>query len=237
MDGAWFLYFSEKDRRTRKLRKMSNLDVLDKAIAVRTWMHKGFESLYLGFYIEEIEPFGKDFAPFFSSMGVEVIAKSCLIMETFSEWAGLGFDEAKIKIDEIARKPGHDIEKIIKKITEHDEYNLIKPLLTKSYDGCEGNLLFKALKAALTETRYPVPVGIYKDFPIKENTYWDPLNSSNFTDFCYEISLALLRFIKYRHGVIIDKERIIRPIRELKEGERFLRIFFKCEVDESDYFK
>ncbi len=90
-----------------------------------------------------------------------------------------------------------------------------------------GSDLADALEAAFQESRYPVPNPIHEKFPIlgEEDAFWEPLGSSEFVGFCYEISRLILSALKSDFEIAMSESDISQVIRG-EDGKRFRNVFF-----------
>lgn len=156
---------------------------LDKKVVVKTWARRGVVDFYLGFEISEKVPW---YPPFFYCQGLEKICKAYLLGTKASEYEPLSEQEAKKKIDGIAKnlskclKQGHCLKEMIEQLISL--HVLDKSVLTKKYanygaQDITGEKIIEILEKAYTECRYPVPDSISKRYPLGRNIKWDPLAS------------------------------------------------------------
>ncbi|MDD2716781.1 MAG: hypothetical protein PHW04_12885 [Candidatus Wallbacteria bacterium] len=214
------------------------MDKLSKEQAVNWWIYHSFLHFVAGKALEEIDdvsPINSHFEPYFCYMGIELLCKAFIIAENSASFSSLEFEKAKTKIDEIAKDISHKIEKVIKKIGIDNPNCDIPSILKTKYDNLSGEEALTCLEAAYIETRYPVPIGIHKKFPLTINIYHDPLNCSAIIDFSYALGRALLFLIKEKHHIFFDETIMGNSVLSSGQWRRFVNLFFVSKS--SDYFK
>jgi len=187
----------------------------------------GFDDLMVEFFPLEKWHY---YQPFFLAQAIEKIIKAYLIGKRASEYEALGFQKAKLKIDEIARSYSHNIRDLINAITESTPEVL--ELLGKNYDSFSGGDFVKVLSSGYEECRYPVPKSICESYPIKgaDGAYWDPLASSGLEKFAFDLIAIVFRKIKNDYGLEISKNNWYEPYRNrISENDwnRFCNLFFE----------
>ncbi|OGW80451.1 MAG: hypothetical protein A3C47_05610 [Omnitrophica bacterium RIFCSPHIGHO2_02_FULL_51_18] len=201
--------------------------VLTRDIAVTEWMRYGFDDLMVEFFPLEKWHY---YQPFFLAQAIEKIIKAYLIGKRAGEYETLGFQKAKLKIDEIARSHSHNIRNLINAIT--GSIPEVLDLLGKNYDSFSGGDFVKVLSSGYEECRYPVPRSICESYPIKgaDDAYWDPLASSGLEKFAFDLIAIVFRKIKNDYGLEISKNNWYEPYRNrISENDwnRFCNLFFE----------
>lgn len=204
---------------------------LDKNTAVKTWLSRGFHHFHLAFELNEGRWF--TYVPYFDALGLEIFAKAYFIAQRSAEFEELNSQEAKKKIDSIARAYNHKFKILLGDLNAAVGGNKIQNLLGARFDSFEGDRICEVLMAANTEIRYPVPTSISNSFPIAgTNMTWDPLMSSGVSKFAYSVSREILASMKAQYGLGINKADVENFIIGAEEsGVRFCRLFFNDEPD------
>ena len=122
---------------------------MDKQIVVHAWLWRAIESLYLGFKLNG--PW-QHYQPFFDYMGIELFGKGFILAEVSSEYESLKDQEAKYKIDKIARELHHDLKCILDKVNNFMGKDNINKILSCDFDSFTGAQIVKILEAGYIET-------------------------------------------------------------------------------------
>lgn len=204
---------------------------LNKETAVKTWLSRGFHHFHLAFELGDGKWF--TYVPYFDALGLEIFAKAYFIAQRSAEFEELNFQEAKKKIDLIAKSYNHKFKKLFEDLNTAVGGNKIQNLLDTRFDGFKGDRICEVLMAANIEIRYPVPTSISDSFPIAgTNMTWDPLMSSGVSKFSYTVSREILASMKTQYGLGISKSDVDAFIAGAEEsGERFCRLFLNDEPD------
>ncbi len=201
---------------------------MDKQIVAHAWLWSGIENLYLGF---KLDGHWQHYQPFFDYMGIELFGKAFILAELSSEYESLKDQEAKHRIDKIAKDYSHDLECILDKVNNFMGQDNINKILSCSFDSFTGNQLVRVLQAGYIETRYPVPISIANEFPIEgTDMHWLPLYSSGISKFSYSIGREILSVLKSKFNIGIKKSEIERIILPEEAGVRFCRLFFDNDI-------
>ena len=165
-------------------------------------------------------------------MGIELLGKAFILAELSSEYESLKDQEAKHKIDEIAKDIGHDLKSIFEKVNNFMGQDKINQILGCDFDSFTGNQFVRVLEAGYIEARYPVPVSIAHEFPLegRPGIYWQPLSSSGLSKFSFSIGREILSVLKSKFNIGIKKSEIERIILPEEVGVRFCRLFFDNDI-------
>lgn len=199
---------------------------MDSRYISETWFFYGACDLYFSFYTED---WTFDYHSAFSAiMALEKHFKGFLLFHRSSEYDQLSDDDAKAKIQSIAREYGHNFEKMATSCGRFLESTELDQLLDQDYDGYSGRDLLQVLRRAYMETRYPTDIPVSLSFPLDEpDTYHDPLGSSGFHHFVFRICEFLLLSLAPK----IDVAKILRNLIGQYEHQeaigRFKNLFAK----------
>lgn len=171
---------------------------LQKKDVLLKWACSGIRDFLIAFTVSDFFPF---FVGFCYHQGIEKVCKAYILGKRASEYESLSEQDARNKINEIAKKIGHNLKVIIKDLIATNV--LDRNALIKEYSDLHGFSIdvekcLDILEKAYLECRYPVPIPVYKNFPItdkngkKVGAYWDPLNSSDPMEFAYNTGLEVI---------------------------------------------
>ncbi len=166
---------------------------MDRKLVAQTWVFRGLCDLYFGFDTED-ERFS-DNALFSEIMGLEKFLKAILLFNCHDEYEELPPEESAKKLNELAKRYGHNIKLMMRLATKAGlgDLNRIKET---DFDGYAGRDLVRAVTAGYMETRYPVPRPISDTFPIKGTELtWDPLSSSGISKFIRGVCKACFLYL------------------------------------------
>jgi hypothetical protein len=208
---------------------MANQELTNQTV-IKTWLWQGLNHFYLAFELGE----GKwlSYQPYFDALGLEVFAKTYFIAKRSEEFDGLSFEDAKVKIDVIARQHSHNLKNLLNALNSSIGENKIQHLLSSNFDGFSGSQICEVLMAANNEIRYPVPKPISENFPIEgTDMAWYPLMSSGLSKFAYAVSREIMFALKHTYGLGMSKSDMQPSILTQTEGAeaRFCRLFFNNE--------
>ncbi|MFC1335393.1 MAG: hypothetical protein G8D89_02090 [gamma proteobacterium symbiont of Clathrolucina costata] len=199
------------------------MDVKD---ALDTWLFRGISDLYFSFYIDD---WVFDYQSAFSSiMGLEKHLKATVIYYKRDKYESLSTNQAKIEIERIARKYGHNFKKMIKVCNECIGSNRLSNLVDQDYHLYNGTQLVSVLDKAYEETRYPTINRVSSNFSLDEpNTYHDPLSSSGLHRFIYTICEFLV--LELENNIDLDKllKRFTEQYGHMEQFRRFQNVFLK----------
>lgn len=165
------------------------MDVND---VVNTWLIRGIGDLYFSFYIDD---WVFDHQRAFSSiMGLEKHLKATVLYHRRNEFDSLPSEELKIEVNKIARKYGHDFNKLISDCNQYIGSDKLTGLIKRDYDSYNGEKLIEVLTKAYMDTRYPAVSSISLHFPLDQSNtiYHDPLSSSGLHKFIYAVCELLV---------------------------------------------
>ncbi len=205
---------------------------MDRKEVVLAWLLRGIEDYFISF-----AKFDQSFArynAFFNAVGFEMVGKAYLLALKFNEYGNLPEQEAKQKIEKIARKYSHKLDKLAKKIERSIGGNAFQAIKAKDYDGFTGQQFLDVMEAAYIECRYPMPPNpVHRKFPTGKlkNTFWEPINSSGMHKFCYAFSMEVIASLKRDYRICIPLDRL-KEVVNGKAGERFNRLFFGDKMDD-----
>lgn len=166
---------------------------MDRQLIAKTWVHFGLTDLYFAFDSDGVA--FSDNVLFSEIMGMEKFIKAVLLFNLHHEYERLTQTDAKKRIDELAKRMGHNFEKMLKDLLPFMSDDIDRISKT-DFDGYIGSDLIQAVRAGYMETRYPVPELISDKFPINEISIndteitHDPLWSSGITKFIYAVCNA-----------------------------------------------
>ncbi|MBI5123199.1 hypothetical protein HZA75_05060 [Candidatus Roizmanbacteria bacterium] len=203
---------------------------MDREIVVQTWLWRGIEDFYLAFALDEGH--WRHYQPLFNYMGLEMFCKAYILAERHSEYKVANDQDAKRKIDKIAKNYSHGLRKMLLEINNLIGDNKVNNLISADYDSFTGDQIINVLEAAYIEIRYPVPEPISKKFPIEgTNLHWYPLLSSGLSKFAYSVGREILCSLKNKFGINISKNEIEKCILVEESGIRFCRLFFNDTIE------
>ncbi len=200
------------------------METLNKEIVVQTWFFHGLEDIFFAFQIDS--PFR--YEPFFHTMGFEMICKAYLLAKESNKYKNIGREQAIQKINKLAKKWGHNIEKMVNEIKNDINNSDFSAVLSVNYDSFTGNRFIKVMEAAYLECRYPVPKHIHEEFSIdgQPNLHWEPLCSSGLEKFCFAFTRKIIIYLKERFNIPIPKNEFDKIITD-EAGIRFCNLFLK----------
>ncbi|MDD2715173.1 MAG: hypothetical protein PHW04_04690 [Candidatus Wallbacteria bacterium] len=222
---------------------------LSKEIAVQTWMTRSFEFYFIGYALADTtdvhSDVGINLEPFFCSMGVEFLCKAFSIAEESESYIHENFEEAKKRIDKIAKKIEHKIKEAINEIGSDNPTSGISLLLKREYrpirtckdstKDITGMDVLDCLAKAYIESRFPQPVLLYEKYPTGDFYYSSVGSSQDIVKFSYALGRELLFLIKEKHQIILDKKRVDCKLWNDDYRQNFWRIFFPDNT-EKNYF-
>jgi len=209
---------------------MGQSKLIDPDLVVLIWVTMGIEDFFFSFRMSEKVGHSR-YGPFINAMGFEMVCKGYLLATKRSEYEGLGDRQAKIKVNKLAKDMNHKVTDLVEEIKESIGQDKVQPLLDKKYNGYTGSKILKAIEAAYSECRYPVPTPFYegdKDFKVPglKNAYFDPVYSSGLHRFCYEFCRLILSDLKSNFGITIPESWLKQKITG-DEGRRFGNLLFE----------
>lgn len=161
------------------------MPILDRQLVAKTWVNYGLTDLYFAFDSDD-DAFS-DNVVFSEIMGLEKFAKAVLLFHLHQEFEGMTPPDAKKKINELAKRMGHNFENMMKELSNF-MFDDIARIKKTDFDGYSGSDLIGVIYAGYMETRYPVPTPISDSFTIEgTNLKHDPLWSSGITKFIYAV--------------------------------------------------
>ncbi|MCQ9206433.1 MAG: hypothetical protein NG740_00910 [Omnitrophica bacterium] len=203
---------------------------MNKEIVVGTWLWAGFEHFFVGFLLEEQN--WNIHSTFFCCMGLECFCKAYILACRSTDYEHLNFNEAKGKIDNIARSLSHKLREMLMKMDELNKDIEIASTFKQDFDGYKGEQLVDVLEAAYNESRYPVSSSISSKYPMSgTELFLNPLRSSGIAKFSYSIGRQILLALKNKYTVGITEKVINVRTLSRGEGNRFCNLFFANEMD------
>lgn len=193
---------------------------MDKQRAVKAWLRRGLEHFYLAFILGE-EKRWRHYQPFFDYMGLEVFCKAYHLCERSSEYETLNDEEARQKINEIAKGYSHGLKSMLEEINRLLGDNKINHLLSNIYDSISGSQAVEILESAYLVARYPMP-----ELPIEEAL---PHLFSGPIKFAYAVGREILYALKTKFDISISNE-INDFILKEETGQRFCHLFFNDNI-------
>ena len=211
-------------------------DILEVKTAVSTWLNRGLSFYYLSFLVSETDM--QHCSMMLDYIGFELFCKSYILAIKSEEFNGKPFQEAKEIINGIAKKYGHNINKMLKLISQHMENDEIDNQLNAIYNSfgksklkVTGKDLIEVLKASFFEVRYPLPDEIYSKFPLNDEGYfWDPICSDLPIRTAHNISKKMVLALISKYNIGFNKKDI-KLYLEKKSGKRFCNVFFQKDID------
>lgn len=202
---------------------------LTKEKVVHSWLFSGLSDLFFAFQIDS--PF--NYEPFIDAMAFEKICKSYLLAENFIEYKDLNDDEAKKKINSLAKRWGHRLKTMANKINEYIGNERIETIMNQDFDGYTGKQLVKVMEAAYLECRYPVPKHIHEEFPVKgkSGVYWVPIASSGIEKLCFAFARAIIVSLREKFHITVPKDSFYKIVNG-DAGVRFCNLFLKDIPDD-----
>lgn len=200
------------------------MEKLTKEIVVYAWFFSGLRDLFFAFQTDS----QFRYEPFLNTMGFEKICKAYLLAENSFEYENLENDEAKQKINSLAKKWGHNLKRMVNKIKKGINDPKLENMINQNFDGYTGKQLIKVMQAAYLECRYPVPKHIHEKFPIKgkSDMYWEPICSSGIEKFCFVFTRTIVIHLKEKFNISISKDEFDKIITG-EAGVRFCNLFLK----------
>lgn len=195
--------------------------------AVSAWVKSGVKDFYIGcFVINKIFPYSTHF---YYSQGLEKIIKAYIIASKESEYKNLTWNEAKNKINEIAKCEKHSLDKMIKKLIKNKVLEI--SILDEKYPPFgNGRNMVKILLNAYKECRYPMPVSSSSKYPVKKRSkvFFDPMGSSNPRDFAFKVALKTIIALENNYAISISRKKAdYSTLIGDKDWKRFLKLFWK----------
>lgn len=217
---AWLLYLYYRKRN------------MTPTLVAKTWAYYALSDLYFGFDTDEKE--FSDQALFHEIMGLEKFLKSLLLLLEGHQYCHLDDQKAKMKVNCIAKTFGHNIKKMVQRISEKISQEDIENIMATDFDGYSGKDLINAIESGYMETRYPVPRPISDSHPVPNTAYTtDPLGSSGITKCVYCLSNYCFLELRKR----IDVRDLVRDFQKnyghRESFGRFNNLFWdpQCRVD------
>ena len=213
---------------------MVKSEFIDVNSVVLDWLTMGIEDFFLSFRVGELDKFSRH-KPFLNAMGLEMFCKGYLLAVKRREFEGLAIEEAKGKVNDLAKEMRHKVGFLVEEIKDYIGQGKVQLMLDKKYDvidenvGLTGAIILEAIEKSYLECRYPVPKPFYRKFPVSKlkgsyKAYWDTVNSSGLHEFCYELGREILTDLKAKFDIEIPQswwnQHIVGD-----EGRRFENIF------------
>lgn len=197
---------------------MNNFLKLSREDVIKAWVRSGIKDFRIADDMSDKWPF---YVAFFYHQGLEKLCKAYLLGTMASEYESLSRQEAKKRIDEIARdkkKMGHNLSKMIERLIEANV--LDKSILTKKYKvmpvlEITGEKFIEILEKAYTECRYPVPDPVHKKYSLnnKGKVHWVPRASSDLEEFAYQVRLIIIEKLEKDFNMTIPRDELSRDRR------------------------
>lgn len=197
---------------------------MDRYRVARTWLYRGLTDLYFAFDNED--PAFEYNARFSEIMGLEKCLKAVLLFHRAEEYEGLAHTEAREALNAMARKLGHQFERMIRQVAEQGVGD-VETIRGQDFDGYKGEDLIPAITGGYQETRYPVPRPVSDDFPVPDSEGWtrDPLSSSGITRFIFALCGACIRHLDGPAELSDIRRRFRETYGHRTSLERFLGVF------------
>ena len=194
---------------------------------VEAWVYTGIMDFYIAFFMSNKKFYWYD--TFYYHQGLEKTCKAYLLGARSAEYDALPEEEANAKVGESAKKLGHNLHDMIKKLIEArtlDDAILKEKLCDLDNKTIDGNGIISLLEKVYMESRYPVPDPAYTRYPVLE-AYYDPFSSCPLDDFACHIGLEIIRALERDFRIVISREKPSLRAIDVEDWTRFRRIFFK----------
>lgn len=215
---------------------------MSRSEAVKLWIGRSISQFYLGFFISEKISFHyKDYRLFFYANGLEMLCKAYIIGNRYYEFKNLSFKGAKEKIDDIAKKFGHNLNSLIDELIKirvlpADFFNEVHHHNHINNVDFTNSDMIKTLKALYLESRYPVIELDYKRYyyeKVKNVPYATnkrliaiPSASHEMEFFVRKIFILLLTKVEKDFRLKISREKLQGDIPD-RDWDRFSNLFLK----------
>lgn len=196
----------------------------------KIWIWYGLEDLFFGFCIE----FGphKPYALFSEIMGLEKILKGYLFFKNGNEYSSLDNSDAKTKIEAMAKKWGHGINKLLKEASAFLGQDCVDSIKQQYFDGYKGQDLIRAVETGYMESRYPTSRPFCEQFKINgTEIYRNPLKSSGITKFIYSVCQAILLNLKKEIDLSGLGKQFIDIYEAQQPSKRFISLAFDGDLN------
>jgi len=207
------------------------MPIMDRQLVAKTWVNYALTDLYFAFDSDD-DAFS-DNVVFSEIMGLEKFAKAVLLFHRHQEYEGMTPLDAKKKINELAKRMGHDFKNMMKELSNFMSDDIARIEIT-AFDGYSGSELIGAVCAGYMETRYPVPTPISNSFPIEgTNLKHDPLWSSGITKFIYAVCNACFASLSSSIDFTDLTSQFSRKFSHKESFRRFNNLFWekRCKPD------
>lgn len=202
---------------------------VDKQFVVLTWAVRGLKDFYISFEFEHANKWHTS-STFFCHQGLEKISKAYLIATRSAEYENLAEEETLKKVNHIAKQYQHSLQKLLDALISRNA--LTRAEVSRKVERYTGQEIVDVLEKAYIESRYPVPLPIYKKFPVsghsKYKMYHDPLASTAPIKYSRKLALAVLKKIEEDFGIAIPRQKLATHISD-GDWKRFCNLFFGPE--------
>jgi len=200
-----------------------------KELVVSIWAVQGLKDFYISFEFEDVNKW-HTYSTFFCHQGLEKISKAYLIATRSAEYENLGEEETLKKVNDIAKQYQHSLQKLLEALISLNA--LTRADVSRRVERYTGQENVDVLEKAYIESRYPVPLPIYKKFPVSGQSiykmYHDPLGSTAPIKYSRKLALAVLMKIEEDFGIAIPRQKLATHISD-GDWKRFCNLFFGPE--------
>lgn len=188
------------------------------------WLRRGIEDLYFSFRTDWDQL--QDYSTFVMIMGLEKHLKAVLLYNAHADYEALNHQDARSKIDKLARVWSHRFLDMIEEIDKRGWVPL-RHILERQHYCWTGTQLVKAITAGYQETRYPVVRESWRDFPSSEDsrTYHDPLGSSDVGGLIQEVCTACFNYLSIHSDLTPVLSKIHERHCDDEPFERFKNVY------------
>ncbi len=204
------------------------MSTLTREDIVEAWVYSGMLDFYIAFFMSNKN--FHEYSIFYYHQGLEKVCKAYLLGARSAEYEALPEQEARKKVDVIAREMGHKLREMISQLIAArilDGDILKKKMCDLENKAIDGNGIIKFLEKAYLESRYLVPKFAYEEYPLSEiEGWWDPITSCPLDDFADDIGLKVIQRIERDFSLSVSREKPRNAIED-EDWIRFRRMFFK----------
>lgn len=201
------------------------MPILDRQLVAKTWVNYGLIDLYFAFDSDDVA--FSDNVVFSEIMGLEKFAKAVLLFHLHQEYEGLTPPDAKKKINDLAKRMGHNFENMTKELSNFMPDDIAR-INETDFDEYSGSELIGVVYAGYMETRYPVPTPISDSFPIEgTGLKHDPLWSSGITKFIYAVCNACFASLSSKIDFTDLTDQFSRKFSHKESFRRFNNLFWE----------
>lgn len=193
--------------------------------AVKCWCFKAIDHFHVAFDIEDQH--WNYYQSYFNYLGFEVLCKSVVIANEWESFDKSNNQSLKESMNVCVKRFNHRSGDLVNYLKDLIGEEQVSNALKRTYVNVSGrDMIDKAFNQIVQECRYLIPEGSYKNFPIDEGCWNDPLGSSDVRDFTCYFSGMILDYLSSKYPECIDKEDLKVHILKKDSGERFIRLFF-----------